>query len=74
MQKLTLKVRKMSNYFFDQIRNAMPEQDKTFIYKLNGERITYLNLLDITARYANTLVQLGVMPNDRVAVQVKNAI
>jgi malonyl-CoA/methylmalonyl-CoA synthetase len=39
-----------------------------------GQSLTYQDVLDQSARYANALVALGVEPGDRVAVQVAKSL
>ncbi len=63
----------MTNHFFDQITRAMPAQDRPFIHRQSGEIVSYGDLKDETARYANVLIGLGVTPGDRVAVQVEKS-
>ncbi len=62
-----------ANHLFDLIATAMPDGDKPFMQLANGSTITYRNLRDETARYANALVLLGVKPGDRVAAQVEKS-
>src|SRR5262245_61379615 len=61
----------MSDNLFDQIRARITAPDKTFIETNTGERITYADMLARTAQIANVLVARGVVPGDRVAVQVE---
>ena len=64
----------MNNHLFDLIRSAMPAPTRTFAILESGRAFTYQNVLDVSARFANVLVALGVTPGDRVAVQVEKSI
>ena len=64
----------MASYLFDLITSRIPAKDKVFIETLDGRKITYGDLLDGSARFANALAALGVVPGDRVAVQVEKSV
>lgn len=49
-------------------------EEKTFVRLLNGKVLTYADLKEGSARYANALRTLGVMPGDRIAVQVDKSV
>ncbi|WP_417684922.1 malonate--CoA ligase [Roseibium sp.] len=61
----------MTNHLFSEIRSRMPDLQKPFLETQDGTVFTYADVLDWSARYANALVDLGVEPGDRVAVQVE---
>ena len=63
----------MASYLFDLITSRIPAEDKVFIETLDGRRIAYRDLLEGSARFANALGALGVVPGDRVAVQVEKS-
>ncbi len=63
----------MANPLFDLIRAAMPAADATFLSTPTGLRLSYGDLLDRSGRMANLLVRRGVVPGDRVAVQVEKS-
>jgi len=63
----------MASYLFDLITSRIPSTDKVFIETLDNRKIIYGDLLDGSARFANALVKLGVVPGDRVAVQVEKS-
>ncbi|WP_412066816.1 malonate--CoA ligase [Rhizobium sp. SYY.PMSO] len=63
----------MPNHLFDAIRNALPAPEATFIETQAGHVWTYGDMLDLSARLANVLVERGVGPGDRVAVQVEKS-
>lgn len=62
----------MGNVLFDGLlANANMADKFAFIPSSKGERYyTYQDVMDVSARIANTIVSLGVKPGDRVAVQV----
>ena len=64
----------MANHLFDDIRSAMPDLARTFAEMPDGRRYSYQDVLDVSARFANALVSLGVTPGDRVAVQVEKSV
>jgi len=63
----------MSNHLFSLFRANAPADDAIFIRTHDGRVITYGDLFRISARYANVLKSLGVVPGDRVAVQVEKS-
>lgn len=66
----------MSNVLFDGLL-AKADLASQFAYvpSEKGDRtFSYKDVLGISARFANTLVSLGVKPGDRVAVQVPKSI
>lgn len=64
----------MGNYLFDLVRARMPAPDAPFALLDDGRRYGYGDVVDVSGRYANALVALGVKPGDRVAVQVEKSI
>jgi malonyl-CoA/methylmalonyl-CoA synthetase len=56
---------------FGLIRQSIPSPDRVFLQDAAGRRITYGDMLSRTAQIANVLVERGVKPGDRVAVQVE---
>jgi malonyl-CoA/methylmalonyl-CoA synthetase len=62
------------NHLFDQIRAAMPAASSPFAREPGRRVISYGDVEELSARYANGLVTLGVKPGDRVAVQVEKSI
>ena len=63
----------MANHLFDLIRSRMPALDRVLIENHDGRRLTYGDALDQSAQLAHALVELGVLPGDRVAVQVEKS-
>ncbi len=63
----------MTNHLFSTIRSHMTDPAKPFIVTNDERRITYADLVTQSGRLANALVQRGVQPGDRVAVQVEKS-
>jgi malonyl-CoA/methylmalonyl-CoA synthetase len=64
----------MANHLFDIIRGRMPAPAHVLAHLEAGRVYTYQDMLDVSARFANALVALGVKPGDRVAVQAEKSI
>ncbi|MEN5082541.1 malonyl-CoA synthase [Bosea sp. TWI1241] len=64
----------MGNYLFDLVRARIPAPDAPFALLDDGRRLSYADMVAVSARFANALVALGVKPGDRVAVQVEKSI
>ncbi|MCB1479453.1 MAG: malonyl-CoA synthase [Rhodobiaceae bacterium] len=64
------------NHLFGLIRKHMPGNpaEARFCELPDGRVYTYQDVLDVSGRFANVLVELGVKPGDRVAVQVPKSI
>ncbi|CAH1654308.1 malonate--CoA ligase [Chelatococcus asaccharovorans] len=60
----------MTSHLLSGLMAKAPAADKPFIKVAGGRTITYGDLVKESARLAATLVELGVRPGDRVAVQV----
>ncbi|WP_417539745.1 AMP-binding protein [Marinobacter sp.] len=61
----------MNKNFFNKIlESAIQAQAKTFLVGQSEEEYSYNDLLEITAKFAENLRQLGVQPGDRVAAQI----
>ena len=64
----------MNNNFFSKIYNKCKKAtEREFLQTLNGDIYTYRDLLEISGRYASLLEEVGVLPGDRVAVQVEKS-
>lgn len=61
------------NHLFDEIQSRMPGSDAHFLETGEGRTLTYGDMLSSSGRLAGALVQLGVTPGDRVAVQVEKS-
>lgn len=63
----------MPNHLFDAICRAIPAQDTPFIETPSGQIFSYGDMLALSGRLAHVMVDLGVKPGDRVAVQVEKS-
>ncbi|MCJ8143637.1 malonyl-CoA synthase [Ancylobacter sp. A5.8] len=64
----------MTNHLFSLIRARQPDASRLFAELPDGRRYDYGALERRSAQYANALVQLGVKPGDRVALQVEKSL
>lgn len=64
----------MTANLFDILARSITDPGATAIETPSGERISYADLLRRTGRMANALVDLGLTPGDRVAVQVEKSV
>ena len=63
----------MANPLFDTLFGPHSGSDAVFLHMPDGGRLSYANFLRMSARYAGLLTQLGLVPGDRVAVQVEKS-
>ncbi|TIW29674.1 MAG: malonyl-CoA synthase, partial [Mesorhizobium sp.] len=63
----------MSNHLFDAFRAGMPAPERLLMETDDGRSIFYGDMLAQSAQLAHALLQLGVEPGDRVAVQVEKS-
>jgi malonyl-CoA/methylmalonyl-CoA synthetase len=63
----------MSNHLYDAIAAVIPARDKTLVELADGSTVSYGKLFDLVERLASHLVRAGVLPGDRVAVQVEKS-
>ncbi|TPN02981.1 malonyl-CoA synthase [Mesorhizobium sp. B2-1-5] len=63
----------MSNHLFDIFRSRMPKPGRLLMRTDDGRVLTYGDMLARSAQLAHALLQLGVEPGDRVAVQVEKS-
>lgn len=64
----------MNENLFTLIKANMPDGQKTLITDFEGGTVTYRDMLNRSGQYANVLKQLGIQPDDRVAVQIEKSI
>ncbi|MDP4023421.1 malonyl-CoA synthase [Methylobacterium sp. NEAU 140] len=63
----------MTNHLFSLVRDGVPDPAKTVIETPEGRHIRYGDLLARSGAYAAALAAAGVVPGDRVAVQVEKS-
>jgi malonyl-CoA/methylmalonyl-CoA synthetase len=63
----------MSNHLFDALSAFASSRGKTLIELADGKRISYSELFGLAERLASHLIRSGVVPGDRVAVQVEKS-
>jgi malonyl-CoA/methylmalonyl-CoA synthetase len=63
----------MSNHLYDAFVAAIPGSDRTAIQLPDGGRVSYGQFFDLAERLGSHLVRRGVLPGDRVAVQVEKS-
>jgi malonyl-CoA/methylmalonyl-CoA synthetase len=63
----------MSNHLYGAFTAAIPGREKTAIELPDGARVSYGDLFGVVERLASFLIQRGVVPGDRVAVQVEKS-
>ncbi|MEZ2328613.1 malonyl-CoA synthase [Mesorhizobium sp. RCC_202] len=63
----------MTNHLFDTFRNRMPAPGRLLMETDDGHSISYGDMLARSAQLAHALLQMGVQPGDRVAVQVEKS-
>lgn len=64
----------MSQNLFDRFAASIFEPNKTAIETLNGDRYSYDDLIALSGQLAGAFARLGVVPGDRVAVQVEKSV
>ncbi|UCH75550.1 MAG: AMP-binding protein, partial [Rhodospirillales bacterium] len=64
----------MSDNLYHLFASGFPgDRSVRFMETLSGERFSYGDIEDMTALYAGLLIELGLQPGDRVAVQVEKS-
>jgi malonyl-CoA/methylmalonyl-CoA synthetase len=63
----------MSNWLYGAIEAAIPDRQKALIELSDGARISYGEVFDLAGKLAGHLIRRGVVPGDRVAVQVEKS-
>jgi malonyl-CoA/methylmalonyl-CoA synthetase len=64
----------MNANLFDRLERSVLDPTKIAITTPAGETISYADLIDLSGRLANVLVNRGVKSGDRVAVQVEKSV
>ena len=60
----------MPNPLYDALFARHAAQDTPFLHLPDGRTITHGQFIDTASRYANAFTSKGLVPGDRVAVQV----
>lgn len=60
----------MPNPLYDALFGQHQGKNTIFLQMADGATVTHSDFLQLAAQYANLLVQIGVKPGDRVAVQI----
>ena len=60
----------MANPLFDTLFRPHLGKGKTFLETADGATVSYGDFLGLAAQYAHVLTEIGVQPDDRVAVQI----
>ena len=63
----------MSNHLYDALATSASNRGKALIELADGKRVSYGEMFDLVERLASHLVRRGVVPGDRVAVQVEKS-
>ncbi|QBR70963.1 malonyl-CoA synthase [Beijerinckiaceae bacterium] len=64
----------MKNHLFQKIRDAIAGREDRCFLENAGSSLTFAGMIEGSARFASALVQFGVEPGDRVAVQVEKSV
>ena len=62
-----------ANYLFSALEAAIPSRDKILIELPDGKTHSYGEVFELAANISSRLIRLGVVPGDRVAVQVEKS-
>jgi malonyl-CoA/methylmalonyl-CoA synthetase len=63
----------MSNHLYSAIEAANHDRKKTLIELADGKRLSYKEVFFLTEKLASHLIRSGVIPGDRVAIQVEKS-
>ncbi len=63
----------MNANLYERLAGSVDHGERTAVEMPDGERYSYLDLVELSARIANVLVARGVKPGDRVAVKVEKS-
>lgn len=64
----------MANHLFDLILGRAPDAARTLIETAAGERLSYGDVFERAARHAAVLSGMGLVPGDRVCIQVEKSV
>ncbi len=60
----------MANPLFDTLFGKHAGKSQVFLHLADGQTISYVAFLGMAAQYAGALMKMGLMPGDRLAVQI----
>ncbi len=60
----------MANPLFDTLFGKHAGKSQVFLHLADGQTISYVAFLGMAAQYAGALTKMGLMPGDRLAVQI----
>ena len=63
----------MANPLYDTLFGQHVQSDANFLHLLDGNKLTYVDFLEMAARYAGYLTEAGLNAGDRVAVQIEKS-
>jgi malonyl-CoA/methylmalonyl-CoA synthetase len=63
----------MSANLYSQFLSAMPDVARPFIRTSSGRVVSYGDVISLSGQMANALTEFGLMPGERVAVQVEKS-
>ncbi|SNZ21639.1 malonyl-CoA/methylmalonyl-CoA synthetase [Cohaesibacter gelatinilyticus] len=63
----------MTNPLYDRLFGIHASSTTPFLYLQDGKTLTHMDFLAVAAQMANAMVQTGLMPGDRVAVQIQKS-
>ncbi|UCH40758.1 MAG: AMP-binding protein, partial [Gammaproteobacteria bacterium] len=63
-----------ANYLFDGLLDGRESDSRMLLRLPGGDRWTYAQMVELSGRLGNLLLQQGVEPGDRVAVQVVKSV
>lgn len=64
---------KSTNYLFSALEAAIPSREKTLIELPDGKQVSYGEVFELAGRLSAYLIERGVAPGDRVAVQIEKS-
>ena len=63
----------MANPLFDSLFGQHLESEAVFLHLPEGKSLTYGDFLRLAAQYAGAFADMGLVPGDRVAVQIEKS-
>ena len=60
----------MPNPLYDTLFGRHAGRDSVFLHLAGGTSLTHADFLSLTARFAHAIANTGLLPGDRLAVQI----